>query len=86
MINSISSSVQAQAVTQTTTARQPSLKPETASAPAAVALPTDTVKISSTAAALLKELTETSAQTAKEASAGDMQAQRLLAKEAAARK
>lgn len=40
--------------------------------------------VSATAAAL-KEVTETNAQTVKEASGGDRQAQRLLAKEAAAR-
>jgi hypothetical protein len=39
----------------------------------------------SAAAAALKEVTETSAQTVKEASGGDRQAQRLLAKEATAR-
>jgi len=36
-------------------------------------------------AAALKEVTETSAQTAKEAAGGDRQAQRLLTKESAAR-
>ena len=45
----------------------------------------DTVQVSSAAQAMLQEATETSAQTAKEASAGDHQAQRLLAKEAAAK-
>ncbi|MGO9015884.1 MAG: hypothetical protein ACLQF0_13015 [Dissulfurispiraceae bacterium] len=43
-----------------------------------------TVQISNAAKALLKEATETPAQTAKEASAGDQQAKKLLAKEAAA--
>jgi hypothetical protein len=38
----------------------------------------------SASAAALKEVTETSAQTVKEATGGDRQAQRLLAKEAAA--
>ncbi len=46
---------------------------------------TDTVQISSAALAL-QEAIETPTQTAKEASAGDHQAQRLLAKEAATRK
>jgi hypothetical protein len=46
----------------------------------------DTVQISNAAQAALKEVTETQAQTAKEASSGDHQAQRLLAIEAAARK
>lgn len=45
----------------------------------------DTVQVSNAAQTALKEATETSAQTLKEASAGDNQAQRLLAKEAAAR-
>ena len=52
---------------------------------------TDTVHLSSTAQAQLsatqaavQEATETSAQTAKEATGGDLQAQRLLAREAQA--
>jgi len=44
----------------------------------------DTVQLSSAAQAALKELTETPAQTAQEAGGGDLQAQRLLAKETAA--
>ncbi|HKT97959.1 MAG TPA: hypothetical protein VJS30_15720 [Paraburkholderia sp.] len=44
-----------------------------------------TVNISSTAHAMLAEATETSVQTAQEAAKGDKQAQRLLAKEAAAK-
>jgi hypothetical protein len=69
--------VQAQAAVQPPAARQPAApgKPQ----PAA----TDTVKIS-VAAQALQEATETQAQTTKEASAGDVQAQRLQAKEAAA--
>lgn len=47
-------------------------------------VPTDTVQISSAAVAALKEVTETHFQTAKEASAGDQQAVRLLQKEQAA--
>ena len=43
-----------------------------------------TVQISSAGRAALQEATETSAQTEKEAHSGDVQAQRLLAKEAAA--
>jgi hypothetical protein len=49
----------------------------------------DTVQLSSAAQALLaamKEASETPAQTATEAGSGDRQAQRLLAKEAAAQK
>ena len=44
---------------------------------------TDTVQISAAAKAL-QETIETSAQTAREASSGDVQAQRLLARQAAA--
>lgn len=47
---------------------------------------TDTVQISNAALAAMQEAVETPAQTAKEASGGDHQAQRLLAKEAAATK
>lgn len=43
-----------------------------------------TVQISSAGKAALQEATETPAQTEKEAHSGDVQAQRLLAKEAAA--
>lgn len=47
------------------------------------ATPAVIVQISSAAAAMAKELTETSVQTAQEAGAGDVQAKHLLAKEAA---
>ena len=47
---------------------------------------TDTLQISSAAQMALQEAMETQAQTIKEASTGDRQAQRLLAKEVAARK
>jgi hypothetical protein len=43
------------------------------------------VTISSAARAMLAEATETAASTAKEAGSGDIQAQRLMAKEAAAK-
>jgi hypothetical protein len=46
---------------------------------------TDTVQISTSAKAVMQEVQETAAQTAQEANGGDRQAQRLLAKEAAAR-
>jgi hypothetical protein len=45
----------------------------------------DTVHLSSAAQSLLQEATESAAQTAKEAGAGDIQAQKLLAKETAER-
>ena len=48
--------------------------------------PTDTATISTAAQAASQEAKETPAQTAKEASHGDQQAARLLAKEAAAKK
>ncbi|MDA8325323.1 MAG: hypothetical protein M0033_03805 [Nitrospiraceae bacterium] len=44
--------------------------------------PNEIVQISSAAQAALKELTETQEQTVKEANSGDIQAKRLLAKEA----
>jgi hypothetical protein len=44
---------------------------------------TDTVQLSSIAQASFQEATETPTQTAKEASGGDHQAQRLLARQAA---
>ena len=46
--------------------------------------PTDTVKLSYAALMFAQEATETPTQTRKEAMSGDRQAQRLLAKEAAA--
>jgi hypothetical protein len=49
-------------------------------------LSTDTVQISSAAQTALQEVLEAPAQTAKEARSGDHQAQRLLAREAAAQK
>jgi hypothetical protein len=45
----------------------------------------DRVQLSSAAQAALRETVETPAQTAKEASSGDAQAKRLLAKEEAAK-
>ena len=54
----------------------PQLKPQST--------PGDTVQISDTAKAALQEATETPFQTAKEARSGDLQAKRLLAREAAA--
>jgi hypothetical protein len=48
-------------------------------------VPQDSVQLSSAAQSALRESTETPAQTAKEASSGDMQAKRLLAKEEAAK-
>ena len=79
MVSSVTSSPQvpAQAPVQPSAASKPA--PAEKAQPAA----TDTVKIS-VAAQALQEATETQAQTTKEAGSGDVQAQRLQAKEAAA--
>jgi len=76
MISSIHSVAAAQPVNSTEAAQpaSPAAKPQ--------ASPQDTVHISTAATALLQESSETSAQTAKEASAGDPQAIRLQAKHA----
>ena len=74
-------------------ATQPTTKPETTPSPTPQPSPqtkarptsTDTVKISA-AAAQQQELTETSAQTVREASHGDQQARNLLARQAANKK
>lgn len=82
-IGSVQSQATAAASETTSAASQPSTSSSTASSSSATSVPVDTVTISSAAQAMLKEITETSAQTTKEANAGDHQAQRLLAKEAA---
>jgi hypothetical protein len=79
MISPISSLTPAQPVAQAPAA-QPT--PSRATAQPSTA---DTVQISSAAKALSQENLETSAQTAHEASGGDVQAIRLLARHAAAR-
>ena len=82
MINPVSNITQPEAVAQTTpTPKSSQSEPH---APTAV----DSVQISNAAQAALaslQELKETSAQTANEARHGDLQAQRLLAKEVAAK-
>jgi hypothetical protein len=76
MIHPVASAAQTQAATQSPAARQ---KPsETKPQPAV----TDTVQLSSTKA-IAQELTETSAQTTREANAGDIQARNLQARQAA---
>jgi hypothetical protein len=86
MVSSVTATPQPQPVAQSApvTPKPAQVKPQTAV--------TDTVHVSaaaqaaSTAAkAALQEATETPAQTAKEALSGDRQAQRLLAKEKAAK-
>ena len=79
MISSIHSVTSAQPAAQATAA-QPT-PPRATTQPSTA----DTVQISSAAKALSQENLETSAQTAHEASSGDVQAQRLQARHAAAR-
>jgi len=80
------SSVSTQAVAQTSTDTQTSAqqKPAAPTESSTSSTPTDTVTLSAAAQAMVKEMSETPAQTAKEAASGDHQAQRLLAKEMAA--
>jgi hypothetical protein len=84
MVSAISNAAQTQPVAQSTetSAQKPTQsKPQSATT-------TDSVQLSQTAQAMLatlQEAGETPAQTAKEASLGDLQAKRLLAKEAAAK-
>jgi len=73
------------AVSQTQPATQPADVRPRAPATPPQSVPTDTVQLSSAAQAALQEALETPAQTAKEASTGDPQARRLLAREAAAK-
>jgi len=75
MSNSVGSVTQTQAIPKVTDAREQS--PEARPQP----VPVDKVELSSTAQAALREAGETPAQTAKEASAGDMQAKRLVARQ-----
>jgi hypothetical protein len=79
MISPVTSATHAQPVVNSAPVKSESTQPKPE--PAA----TDTVKISGAAMAALQEAMETPAQTAKEAGKGDRQAQRLLAKEAAAK-
>ena len=81
MSNTITSASHAQAVAQTTSKPTTAALQPAASKPQAA--PRDTVQISN-ASKILQEAVETSAQTSKEAAAGDIQAKNLLAREAAA--
>ena len=84
MVSAISNVTHAQPAAQPT--RTSAQKP-TQSAPQSAAI-TDSVQLSQAAQAMvaaLQEATETSFQTAQEARHGDHQAQKLLAKEAAAK-
>jgi len=80
MINSVSGSTHAQATAQAAT--QPAAVTEQLAPSKPQPAPTDTVQISAAALAL-KEAIENPAQTAREAASGDLQAKRLLAREAA---
>ena len=88
MVPAITNTSHAAAAAGSETQTQPVAKSATSSTQShpqpAARIITDTVQISSAAQAL-QEAIESPAQTAKEASAGDHQAQRLLAREAAAR-
>jgi pyruvate/2-oxoglutarate dehydrogenase complex dihydrolipoamide acyltransferase (E2) component len=84
-VSSASTQAVAPASTNTQAAAQPAKTAAPAESPTTSSTPTDTVTLSSAAQALAKEMSETPAQTAKEAAVGDHQAQRLLAKEMAAR-
>ena len=67
--------------------QQPASRTSTQTKPKPAKAATDTVQLSAAAqaqSAAIKELRETSNQTAQEAHSGDIQAQRLLAKENAA--
>jgi hypothetical protein len=81
MSNSILSANHAQPLPQTAAAPQPA--PSKASAKSAPPAANDTVQISNWARQALLEAIENPAQTAHEAAGGDLQAKRLLAKEAA---
>jgi hypothetical protein len=82
MVSAISSATQTQPVARSTeTSTQKPTRPQPKAAAA-----TDSVQLSAAAQAALAallEATETPAQTAQEAGQGDLQAQRLLAKESA---
>ena len=84
MVSAISKAMQTQPVAQSTgtsTQKPAQSKPQPATS-------TDSVQLSQAAQALLaalQETRETPAQTAQEASLGDLQAKRLLAQEAAAK-
>jgi hypothetical protein len=82
-ISSAPPQVQAQTAVQPTAARQAATAPKPQAAAAPQTAVNDTVQISAAAQAL-QEVTENSVQTTKEASAGDVQAKNLLARDAAA--
>jgi hypothetical protein len=82
---SVSSATQAAPVAEAAVAAQPVPADSQVAQPKPQPVAKGTVQISSAARAALAEATETPAQTAKEARAGDRQAQRLLAHYSAAK-
>ncbi|HUV71178.1 MAG TPA: hypothetical protein VMW15_16080 [Terracidiphilus sp.] len=84
LISSAHGAAPAVASTQTSSAAPSSASSSSKPQPSA-GIPVDTVHISSAAKAAMQEAIETPAQTAREASAGDQQALRLLAKEQTAK-
>jgi hypothetical protein len=83
MVNPVASAQQSQPVVNSA----PSTRPPASSKSASTnSTPKDTVQISTAAQSALQEIIETPVQTATEARSGDIQAQRLLAKETAAQK
>lgn len=88
MAIAITSTHQADATPASATQAPPAAKSPTVSQKSTPSqtLSADTVQISSAAQTALQEVLEAPAQTAKEARGGDHQAQRLLAREAAAQK
>ncbi len=81
MIHPVSSSTQTQAAIQPKATSQQAAQPQQP-AQAKPPSPTDTVTLSA-AKQIAQEAVETSAQTTKEAAGGDVQAKRLLVREAA---
>ncbi len=88
MTSPVTSAPQTQPAAQSTPVNQKSVQSKPVNQKSTQSKPqptTDTVKISNAALAFAQEATETPTQTLKEAMSGDTQAQRLLAKEAAAK-
>ena len=86
MVSAITNVAHSQTVAPTDSSAQKQPRPKSQSSTTSSS--TDTIQLSSAAQAALaavKEAQETPAQTAKEASGGDPQARRLLAREAAAK-
>jgi hypothetical protein len=89
MVSTVTSATQTQPAAQSTPVNQKSTQSKPVNQKSTQSKPqpttTDTVKLSNAALIFAQEATETPTQTLKEAMSGDTQAQRLLAKEAAAK-